>query len=149
MRIYLAKPITGCSFIEVVEYYNEMQKYLKKLGYRVLHPMTGKRYLQNESTFKAEGYQNPTSTNHAIKERDKWMVLNADVVLTDLTGAKIASIGCIAELAWADLLNKHSVVIMEKDNIHRHAFVLEMADTIFETMDEAKQYLKKLIEEEI
>jgi hypothetical protein len=34
---------------------------------------------------------------------------------------------------------------MEDENIHQHSFVLEAADVIFPTLDEAKMYLEKLI----
>jgi hypothetical protein len=33
---------------------------------------------------------------------------------------------------------------MELDNIHKHSFILEAADIIFENLDEAIAYLKKL-----
>jgi hypothetical protein len=119
------------------------------MGFNVLHPMVGKAYMRNEIKFKAEGYGNPLSTNHVIKERDKWMVTMADIVYINLLGTKMASIGCIAELAWGDVLGKQTIVVMEKDNVHRHAFMLEMADIVFETEEEAMEYLKKLITKEI
>jgi nucleoside 2-deoxyribosyltransferase len=106
--------------------------------------MTAKGYLRTEIKFKASGYQNPVSTNHAIYERDKWMVEQCDIVLMDLTYAKFASIGCTMELAWASLLNKHTIIVMGEDNVHRHAFILEAADIIFATMDDAIGYLRLL-----
>ena len=48
------------------------------------------------------------------------------------------------EMAWAHQLGKHSVVVMEKDNIHRHSFVLEASDVLYETYSEALDYLEKL-----
>lgn len=142
MKIYLAHPISGLSADQVFEYY---QKSIEKLkdSFEILYPMIGKGYLRTEIKFKAEGYNNPVSTNHAIKERDKWMVTQADVVFIDLTGSTIVSMGCCMELAWADLLGKHSIVVMEQGNIHRHAFVIDCADIIFETWDEAILYLQE------
>jgi hypothetical protein len=49
------------------------------------------------------------------------------------------------ELAWASILGKHTVVSMQKENVHRHAFILEAADVIFETHEESMEYLDKLI----
>ena len=142
MKIYLAHPINGKSFAEVNGYYNTVIGLLHHIGgYEVLQPMTAKGYMRNEKKFKAEGYDSPAATNHAIFERDKWMVQSSDVVLVDLTGALEFSIGCTMELAWASLLGKHTVVVLPKDNPHRHAFVLEAADIIFESTEEAIHYL--------
>jgi nucleoside 2-deoxyribosyltransferase len=140
MKIYLAHPISGLSADEVTGYYSQTVNKLKD-SFEILYPMMGKRYLRNEIKFKAEGYQNPVSTNHAIKERDKWMVQSSDIVFIDFTGAKIVSMGCCMELAWADLLGKHTIIVLEKENIHRHAFILDSADIVFETYDEAIEYL--------
>jgi hypothetical protein len=149
MKIYCAHAISGRSAKEVLAYYDEVNKKLTTMGFTVLHPMVGKGYMRTEVKFKAEGYGNPLASNHAIKERDKWMAVSADVIYINLLGTKTPSIGCIAELAWGDLLGKHTVLCMEKDNIHRHAFMLEMADIIFETEEDTLEYLKKLISREI
>jgi len=143
--IYCAHPISGLSGDEVHKYYSEIINKLSKMGYNVKHPMVGKGYMRPEIKFKAHGYGNALSTNHAIKERDKWMIINSDIILIDLTLAKNVSIGCISELAWGDLLNKHTIIVMEPSNIHQHAFIIEEADIIFETLDEAVEYLNKLI----
>jgi nucleoside 2-deoxyribosyltransferase len=145
MKIYLARPISGKSYLEVSSYYNLFRGTLDVFGYEVLCPMTAKGFLRNEKKFKASGYKNPVSTNHAIVERDCWMVQQSDVVLVDFTGADEVSIGCVMELAWASLLGKHTVIILPQENVHRHAFVLEAADIIFEYDKEALDYLKYLI----
>ena len=146
MKLYLALPISGRGYDEVVKDIHDSKEKLEHWGFEVFQPMTGKSYLRNELEFKATSYNNPVSTNHAILERDKWMVLNSDVILLDLSnGSERVSIGGVMELAWASLLNKHTVVVLPKENnIHNHAFVLEAADVIFETMDEAMAYLCKL-----
>ncbi len=108
--------------------------------------MTGKTYLRNEIEFKASGYENfPASTNKAIKKRDKWMVKDSDIILVDFTECNgIVSIGSCMELAWADMMTKHTIAVMQKDNIHQHAFVLECSDIVFETMEDAYKYLEDL-----
>lgn len=145
MKIYLAHPISGQSAEQVIGYYTSTIALLEAMNYDVLCPMTGKGYLRTEKKFKSQGYNNPVSTNHAIKERDQWMIGLADVVLIDLLGAKDVSIGCVMELAWGDMARKHTVVIMEADNPHRHAFVLECADIVFENYQDAAHYLHDLI----
>lgn len=147
MKIYLAGPISGKAYNEVVELYKAKSYVFSMMGYDVLCPMTGKTYLRNEIEFKASGYEQfPVSTNHAIFERDMWMVSNCDIILADLSNSgDRVSIGTMMELAWASLLGKHAIVILPKENIHRHAFVLESADIVFETLDEAKKYLLDFI----
>ena len=150
LSIYVGHPISGRPQEEILDYYTKIDQELTEMGYKVYHPMVGKGIVRNDIKFRAETQgSDPICQNHAIKERDKWMVQVTDIQIQDFTGATMASIGCVSELAWADLLNKHTVVVMDKTNIHRHAFVMEMADIVFETLDEAKEYLRKLIKKEI
>jgi hypothetical protein len=146
MKIYTAGPISGQSYDQVMVRYQGQVSKLQELGYEVICPMTGKEYLRNEIEFKAKGYdQHPVSTNHAIKERDRWMVGEVDVVLVDFTEcAGIVSIGSCMELAWADELKKHTIVVMEEGNIHQHCFILECADIVFPSMRDAYTYLTHL-----
>jgi len=146
MRIYTAGPISGQGFDQVMRRYQGQVNRLRELGYDVICPMTGKAYLRNELEFKAHGYdEHPVSTNHAIKERDRWMVGSVDVVLVDFTECNgVVSIGSCMELAWADELKKHTIVVMEKGNIHQHCFILECADIIFPSMADTYRYLTDL-----
>jgi len=148
MKLYVARSISGYSFEQVVSYYEMVIRDLKE-WYEIFCPMTGKGFLRNELKFKAEGYGTSISTNHAIFERDKWMISQTDIILTDLMDTDHVSIGCVMELAWASLLGKYTIVIMEKENIHNHAFILEAADIIFENYYDAIEYLKKLANVEL
>lgn len=143
-KIYCVHPISGLSADEVFEYYVDIEKTLTVMGYDVLHPMFGKEFLRTEMKFKAEDNRSPLTTNHSIVERDHWMVYQSDIVYANLTGAEIVSIGSVMELAWAYMYRKQTIVVMEEKNIHRHAFVMEAADIIFETQEEALFYLEKL-----
>jgi hypothetical protein len=145
LKIYLARSISGQTYKDVVAYYKKTSKQLERAGYEILHPMTGKGILRNERQFKSVGYDHPCSTNHAIFSRDKWMVYQSDVVYVNLCNTEIVSIGSVSEMAIANTLNKHVVVSMESENIHHHAFVLEMASVIWKSHNEAMDYLVKLI----
>ena len=145
MRIYLAASITGMYSDDVIKYFEDTRDRLKGMGYEVLHSMTGKDYLRTETKLKAGGYSFPPSTNHAIIERDRWMVTTADIVYCNLTMAKQVSIGCCMELAWAHQLGKHTVLAMQEGNANQHAFVLETADVHFQGWYEAEEYLEKLV----
>jgi nucleoside 2-deoxyribosyltransferase len=144
MKIYIAHPINGLTPEVVFDYYDQMKKTLWQ--HTVLSPMTGKDDLRCEVELRAEGYFHPTATNHAIFERDMWMVSQADVVLVDLLETPRCPIGCCMELAVASWLRKHTILVMAKDSEYRHAFLLEAADIVFETIDEAIKYFQELRE---
>lgn len=147
MKIYCCHPISGRSANEVFEYYEDMSRVLGSFGYEVLTPMHGKDVLRTEEKFRATDYRNPVATNHAIYNRDRWMVHQADIVYANLLGASIVSIGTMMELAIASDNRKHVVLAMEEQNVHRHAFVLEAADVLFTTTDGSLAYLKSLVSE--
>ena len=145
MKIYTAGPITGLSYEEVMIRYREQTSTLKAMGYTVLCPMVGKNHLKDEKSLTSEGYRHPTSTNRAIKGRDRWMVAQSDIILVDFTDSTKASIGSCMEMAWADALDKHVIAVIPEGNVHRHAFILECADVIFTEITEAYVYLENLI----
>ena len=149
MKLYCVHPISGLSYEQVYQYYQYIVGKMQTFGYDVLHPMTAKSYLQNVEKFHTVGYDNPASTNHAIVARDRWMVMQADVIYANLMSATTVSIGSCMELAWAHDHGKHTVVAMGKDNPHKHAFVLEAADIIYESPEGAEEYLKKLVRGEV
>lgn len=146
MRIYCVHPISGMTADEVFTYYTFTRDKLKNMGYDVLTPMVGKGYARTELEFKAQGYDDkPVSNNHAIFTRDKWMVKRSDIIYANFLDVKRTSIGSMMELAWGSDNGKQIVTVMEEDNIHRHAFVLEASSIVFTTVDDAMSYLEVLI----
>lgn len=142
MKIYVGHPITGLDGDEVIQYYDTIKGQL--LGHTILCPMTGKDHLRTAKDLGADLEDHPITKNHAIFSRDEWMVSHCDMVLMDLSGATNVSIGCVMELAFASSYKKHIVLVMEKGNIHNHAFVKEAAHIIYETLDEALDYINQL-----
>jgi len=143
LKVYCCYPISGMSYDDVITYYSNVKQELSSFGYKVFNPMTGKESLRNELEFRAHGYTDiPVATNHAILRRDRWMVNQSDIVFANFLDAKKrVSIGSVMELAMAYNYNKHTIVCMDEENIHQHAFVLECADVVFKTYDEAINYL--------
>ena len=143
MKLYLAHPMTSLDYDTVMNYYRYVESCL--IGkYDFLCPMTGKSYLKSDKNLKALGYTQPPSTDHAITERDSWMVKSSDVVLIDFSDSKKVSIGCICELSWAYLKHKHTIIVLESGNCHNHAFVKEMADIVYDNLNDAINYLIEL-----
>lgn len=127
--VYLAGPIDGLSFQEGIEWRQYAQKELAAHDIKALSPQRGKEYLRSnpdvasEMRFaKQEKYfkDNPMSTAKGILTRDKYDATNCNVLLVNFLGSKEASFGTVMEIAWANLLNKPIVVVIEEDNIHRH-----------------------------
>ncbi len=147
MIIYLVGSISGQSYNEVMVRLSTARTIYENMGYTVWSPMTGKDYLRTELKFKKHGYKYPQSTNHAIFERDKWMVQNCDILLADFRSSKgVVSIGSCMELAWGALLEKHIVTILPEDDIHNHAFILEASDIVFNDVGDAHLYMEKFAE---
>ena len=146
MKIYTVGSISGLTKEQVEEYFTGSKHYFESLGYTVFNPMSGKGQLRVDKIYRAKDYRHPVATNRAIIGRDRWMVGQADVIYANFSNSQMASIGSMFELAWAYELKKHIVAVIPKENIHQHAFVLQACDIIFETEEEAKEYLKDLIE---
>ena len=142
-KLYIAHPITGLSGREVIDYFNKVSGIFKD-QFKILSPLSDKEHLYNDDLCQAHGYKDAVCNDHAIFQRDTWMVSQSDIVLCDLSGSTFVSIGCCMELAIASHLHKHTIVIMDRENIHRHSFVLDAADIIFEDFNSAVMYLSKL-----
>ena len=145
LTVYTVGPISGLSYDECVEHFNVRKDKLKAWGYDVLHPMLGKEFLRNELSVKSVGYDNqPICTNHAIVQVDFWRVDQADILFVDFTkAADRVSIGSVAEMSRGFQQGKLIITVMPKENIHQHAFVIEMSSIIFETLDEAFIYFER------
>jgi nucleoside 2-deoxyribosyltransferase len=144
-KIYIAGPITGMTGEEVINYFDGTAEALEHIGYDVYQPMTAKGFFRNEVEFIPSGYQMPISTDRAIFGRDHWMVSMCDIFWANLLkGSERVSIGTVCELAWAFELRKHTILTLNKVNVHRHAFVLQMADIVFASEEETFDYLEKL-----
>ena len=117
MKIYLGFRISGSSYEAVTKCVSNVKEELESCGYTVMYPMTGKESLRKCDVF----YLNLMDAGERV------------------------SIGGVMVLAVAAALGKHTVVSMGAENIHRHAFVLEAADVIYETHEEAMKYLERLM----
>lgn len=139
--IYLIGPITGLSYDDATSHFTDRAKLLP--GYDILQPMLGKEYLRNETELKAVGYEDfPISTNHAITLSDFWRVDQADILFADFTKAKDkVSIGTVAEISRGFAKGKLIITVLPDNNIHNHAFILEMSTVVFKTVEEGIDYL--------
>lgn len=147
LKVYVGGSITGKTFEECCDYFKGLAARVRACGYDAYHPMIGKAPLKdsidNSDVLPGHGFDVPISRNSEIVMRDRWMVKNADIILMDFTDATQVSIGSCFEMAWANLLQKQLIVVMQKGNLHDHCFVTESA-IVFQTLDEAMCYLARL-----
>lgn len=148
--VYLAGPITGCTYNGCTEWRQSVKAELADAGIRGFSPMRGKEYLEQiarDVPLTADGdkyaIQGAMSTNRGIMTRDRWDATRCDFLLANLLGATKASIGTVMEIAWADLSRIPVIAVMEKEgNPHEHGMVLEALGFRVETLDEAVHILK-------
>jgi len=124
--VYLAGPISGCSYKGCTEWRTEAIETLAQWGILGRSSMRAKEYLQNEVDLKAADYEQPLSTNKAIVTLDRFDVMDSDMVLLYLKGATKVSIGTCIEIGWADAFRKPTVLVIEPEgNPHDHGMVKE------------------------
>lgn len=148
--VYLVGPITGCSYDGCTEWRDGVKETLESTGrYRCFTPMRGKKHLKGHQNLQAivpEGVRTPGCTDHDIVSRDYYDCQRADVVFCNLLGSEIVSIGSMFELAWSFANpSSFSVVLLEPENIHWHAFVTQAAGIILPTLDAGVEYLVEVL----
>jgi len=132
---YLCGPMTGLTFEQADEWRQRVREELAGKC-ECLSPLRGKTgVLRKRARFNPEGEPTLLCHPHEILARDSNDVKSCDIVLANFLGATEVSIGSIMEVAWGWLLGKYVVVIMEKDNPHRHGFIEECASVVVEDLD--------------
>ena len=128
LKVYLAGPITGLTYEGATDWRQAVVDWLKDYDIVGVDPMRGKNYLRDGGPLDDAYPQHVMSTQKAIVTRDRFDIMNCDLVMMNLLGAKNISIGTMAELGWADAYRKPIVLVMEPEgNPHDHAFVREIA----------------------
>lgn len=126
-HVYLAGPISGHTLDEANDWRIKAAEYLNSYDIGVLSPLRGKNcYLKDlvgNGTI-ADHYNNKLlSTQRGITVRDRNDVMTCDAILANLSDSKKVSIGTVMEIAWADMLRKPIVVVMDESNVHWHAMI--------------------------
>ena len=94
----------------------------------------------------ADHYNNKLlSTQRGITVRDRNDVMTCDAILANLSDSKKVSIGTVMEIAWADMLRKPIVVVMDESNVHWHAMIREVSGFVTPYMKEAVELLKEIL----
>jgi len=147
MIIYTIGPITGTSYSECTDWREYAKQVLDTKGFNVISPMREKAFLKHETHILESYEDNSLASKHTIFARDKFDACRSDIFLVNFLGAKIPSIGSVAEMAWGNILGKFIVLVMEDaGNPHEHAFVKEMSSIRFNDLDKAIDYIIKVFD---
>ncbi len=136
-KVYLAGAIAGLPYKDAVDWREYATRKLAVKAIDAYSPMRAKKFLAERSVLGGADEAHPLTSIKGIVTRDRYDVMTSDMLLVNLLGAERVSIGSMFEMAWADMLRKPVVVVMETDNIHQHLFLHETAGFIVSTLDEA------------
>lgn len=128
-RVYLAGPIAHTTVDEACIWRQVVAGVLSDSGIDVRDPMRMKRETlrtmigDNRIGDDFNSYKNAGTffTSRAIMSRDFNDVKQSDVLLVNLLGTTVPSLGTIMELAWAYALQKPAIVVIEESgNVHEN-----------------------------
>jgi len=147
-KVYLAGPIFGLDYAGATQWRDIVSDYITRRAgseIRCYSPMRSKEYLAGETSLGGD-YPQPMSTSRAIVTRDFNDVTTSDLVLVNFLGAKKASIGTVAEVAWCRAFNKPVVLVMEPSgNVHDHPFITEFAGFRVSDLETAADIVCKVL----
>ncbi|MBU4332735.1 hypothetical protein KKD19_07210 [Patescibacteria group bacterium] len=148
--VYLAGPILGTSYKECTGWREGVAEQLAIAGIATASPMRGKDFLKKELKIGSKASRcflesHPLSTRKGTVCRDRFDTSRCDVLFVNFLEAKRVSIGTVMEIAWADMLRKPIIVIMEENNIHRHGMLEEVTGFIVQTLGEGVELTKAIL----
>lgn len=146
MRVYLAGPISGCTYDQCTDWRAQFAGVIEAWGVEALSPMRGKDYLNDGKIIDGSYDQTILSSAQAILHRDFWDCCRSDVVLVNLLGAERVSIGTVMEIAFAHARQIPVVLLMEpKGNIHEHPMIQQAIAFRVSTVNEAINTLQIIL----
>jgi nucleoside 2-deoxyribosyltransferase len=126
--VYCAGPISGLTYGESVDWRKQVADAFPS-HIKAVSPMRGKDFLAKEQSL-VDNYEHPLASQKGITCRDRMDVMRCDLLLVNLLGAPKVSIGTVMEIAWADMLRKPIVLVMDKGNLHDHSMIREVSGFI-------------------
>lgn len=130
-KVYMCGPITSLSIEEARSRRSELSIGLSE-KISIIDPLRG----------IVTGHE---FTHESVLKRDRSDVMSSDLVLADLRGVNIVSIGSMIEFGWADALRIPIITIMEDSgNPHEHFWVRELSTYVVNNTSEAC-YLANLL----
>jgi len=142
-KVYLAGPIRGLNFDGASNWRDHATSELEKHGVTGYSPLRAKKHLLEHLDVLDERrnkVDHPIVSPQGVVGRDRFDVQTCDLMLVNLLGATEVSIGTMFELAWADILRKPVILVMEDEgSIHEHFFIRQTVMYSVQDLDEAIQ----------
>lgn len=129
--IYLAGPISGCEDTCMI-WRREAIKKFEERGIIGLAPI--------------DVVSQGLDLQRAAILQDRFDIQHCNAVLMNLKGAKRVSIGTMVELGWADAMGKPIVIVMDKNNLHEHGFVLTLGQYVVDDLSDAIDIVMEIVE---
>lgn len=147
-RLYLAGPISGCTFGECTDWRKQFASLIPR-GIDCLSPMRSKEPLAEGALIidKVYGYS-VFGQDHAIMQRDYQDCTTADVVVANFLGATRVSLGTVMECAWCYGNHIPLIAVMEADGTNPHDNHCMMRAAIgfqIATLEEAVQVARSVL----
>jgi len=140
----MSGPMAGLTYEEGTEWREYVKDKLDGVA-NCLSPYRGKDYFRGQ-TIKNQEYTQVLSTPKAIKIRDQWDTMNADVVLLNLSNYQLFSIGSIIEVGWADAARVPVVAVIPSESEYfKHPILTQACAYIVQDLDEAINIVKVLL----
>jgi hypothetical protein len=143
--VYLAGPITGCSYEGCTNWRKYAIAKLAECGIAGLDPMRGKEYLEAETSVSDNYSGEVLSCSRGIMTRDHWDCLRCSLLLVNLRHATRVSIGTCMEIAWAWDNGIPVVAVLEPGNPHDHSMINEAIGFKMQSLDEAISIIKAIL----
>lgn len=145
-KVYLAGPITGCSYNGCTDWREYAKNELALVGIDGFSPLRAKEYLASMEAMPHTSTLNVMSSAKAINVRDHYDCMSSDVILVNFLDAPVVSIGTVMEVAWGFAYRKPTVICMEETgNIHNHPMIRESGGFFVNTLEEGIHVVKAIL----
>lgn len=145
MKVYLAGPITGHNYETASNWRDKAWRYLDEFGINAYSPMRGKSYLSKEDMIQDSYSDHTMSSINGINVRDYNDCRTSDAVLVNFIGCgDRVSIGTVMEIAWARAFQIPVVIVMEKENIHKHG-MLTFGNIVVSNLDDGLDAIRQIL----
>lgn len=168
-KIYLAGPITGCTYDGCTDWRNQFAQSINMIPLathpasgpnkhlviqpgepryiKCLDPMRAKSYLKSLGEMIYDEYpQDVLSCQRGIMTRDFFDCTRCDLVFVNLLGATRVSIGTVMEIAWAFQARIPVVAAIEETgNLHDHGMIREAIGFRLSTLEDAARTIRAIL----
>jgi hypothetical protein len=125
--VYLAGPISGCTFDECVDWRKAIKQKFADIGIDAFSPMRGASPVQHSIGF-TEGVEyahTGVKSRSRFITRDHYDATQRNVLFVNLLGAKTVSIGTVMEMAHGPMRSdaQSSCAMENQGNPHEHMMI--------------------------